>query len=61
MIGMPFSFNTLWFRVPPFQLLEQCAVAGSVGQALLPVLPEYATRQEDRQECLSYYPPKLSQ
>jgi hypothetical protein len=52
---MPFSFNTLRFRVPPFQLLEQRAVAGSVGQALLPVLPEYATRQEDRQECLSYY------
>jgi hypothetical protein len=54
MIGMPFSFNALWFRVPPCELLEQRAVAGSVGQALLPVLREYATRQADRQECLSY-------
>ena len=54
MIGMPFSFNALWFRVPPSQLLEQRAVAGSVGQALLPVLPEYTTRQGDRQECLSH-------
>jgi len=35
MIGMPFSFNALWFRVPPSQLLEQRAVAGSVRTGTL--------------------------
>jgi hypothetical protein len=54
MIGMSFCFDALWFRVPPSQLLEQRAVAGSVGQALLPILHEYATWQGDRQECLSH-------